>query len=101
MHEFGDPEKEPSEGLVRPNLGSRQRGKFDNCERRPGIVLSLHNAFIASPQILAAAGCSFIFWVVEGTGHDGMAWTMGFGGLAGLGAAMLSAGLEENYKVGK
>ncbi|KAF3015042.1 hypothetical protein E8E14_010289 [Neopestalotiopsis sp. 37M] len=100
MQDYGEPEKESSEGSVKSNLVPRQREKIDDCERRPGVVFGLHNASIAGPQILAAAGCSFIFWVVEGTGHDGVAWAMGFGGMAALGAAILAAGIEENHEDG-
>lgn len=102
MHEYGRPEEEEdcSELSVEPKTFSRQQGGRDNCERRPGIVFGLHNAFIAGPQILAAVVCSFIFWAVEGTRYDGVGWGMVFGGLAALGAAFLATGLEEDRKVG-
>lgn len=99
MHEYGGSEEDFSELSVEPKAFSRQQDRCDNCERRPGIVFGLHNAFIAGPQILAAVVCSFIFWVAEGTRQDGVGWAMVFGGLAALGAAFSATGLEEDRKI--
>lgn len=99
MHEYGGSEEDSSELSVEPKAFSRQQDGCDNCERRPGIVFGLHNAFIAGPQILAAVVCSFIFWAAEGTRHDGVGWALVFGGMAALGAAFSATGLEVDRKI--
>lgn len=70
-------------------------GVDDACERRPGIILGLHNVAIAGPQIVAAASCSLIFWMLEGSSQDSVAWTLQAGGLAALGAAIVAGGLQD------
>lgn len=73
----------------------RRDGADDACERRAGIVLGLHNAAIAGPQIVAAAGCSLIFWMLEGSSKDSVGWTLRAGGLAALGAAIVAGGVQD------
>ncbi|KAJ4388529.1 hypothetical protein N0V93_005987 [Gnomoniopsis smithogilvyi] len=57
-------------------------------ELEAGIIFGLHNCAIAGPQIIAAAGSSLVFWLVDGSLHDGIAWVMRAGGLSALGAIM-------------
>ncbi|KAL7928725.1 hypothetical protein V8C35DRAFT_317372 [Trichoderma chlorosporum] len=72
-----------------------EEGVVDACERRPGILFGLHNVAIAGPQIVAAAICSFIFWMLEGSSHGSVAWTFQAGALAALGAAIVAGGLQD------
>ncbi|KAK5997613.1 Sucrose permease 9-like protein [Cladobotryum mycophilum] len=72
-----------------------REGVDDACERRPGIILGLHNVAIAGPQIVAAASCSLIFWMLEGSSQDSVARTLQAGGLAALGAAIVAGGLQD------
>lgn len=85
--------------------GDQQRGHYDengessdeDCERRPGIAFGLHNAVIAGPQIVAAAVCSFMFWILEGKSQDEIGWVLRAGGLAALGAAVLAKGIKDEH----
>ncbi|PHH93192.1 hypothetical protein CDD83_10741 [Cordyceps sp. RAO-2017] len=70
-------------------------GDAEDCERRPGIVVGLHNAAIAGPQIVAAVGCSLLFRILEGTSGDSVGWTLRVGGLSMLVASWLSLGIRE------
>ncbi|KAL6802986.1 hypothetical protein GGI42DRAFT_323610 [Trichoderma sp. SZMC 28013] len=67
----------------------------DVYERRPGVIMGLHNVAIAAPQIAAAASCSLIFWILEGSSQDSVGWTLRFGGLAALGAAIMASEIQE------
>jgi solute carrier family 45, member 1/2/4 len=72
-----------------------REGVDDAYERRSGIVMGLHNVAIAGPQILAAASCSLIFWMLEGSSKDSVGWTLRAGGLAALGAAIVAGGIQD------
>ncbi|KAK7741902.1 hypothetical protein SLS62_010914 [Diatrype stigma] len=76
----------------------RRDGADDACERRPGIVLGLHNVAIAGPQIVAAAGCSLIFWMLEGSSEESVGWALRAGGLAALGAAIMAGGIHDEVR---
>ncbi|KAL9085896.1 MAG: hypothetical protein Q9165_007379 [Trypethelium subeluteriae] len=55
-----------------------------------GAIMGVHNAAISVPQILAAVGSSFIFWLFEdhrSGGNDGIAWVLRCSGVAALIAA--------------
>lgn len=57
-----------------------------------GAIMGVHNAAISLPQILAALGCSFIFWVGKkncvGAGvGDSIGWVLRASGMAALVAA--------------
>jgi solute carrier family 45 protein 1/2/4 len=81
------------------DLHDRRDGADDACERRPGIVLGLHNVAIAGPQIVAAASCSLIFWMLEGSSEDSVGWTLRAGGLAALGAALMAGGIQDDVLI--
>jgi solute carrier family 45, member 1/2/4 len=52
--------------------------------------MGVHNAAISIPQILAALGSSFIFWLCEGSRSgedDGIGWVLRTSGVAALVAA--------------
>lgn len=69
---------------------------------RLGIVIGLHNVAIATPQILAALICSFVFLVFDGSGsataEDSVGWVLRIGGLSALIAAFLTMRLNEGVK---
>ncbi|KAH8201483.1 hypothetical protein TruAng_004331 [Truncatella angustata] len=82
------------EGINKQEDDYDDRGKVDDaCERRSGVILGLHNVAIAGPQIVAAASCSLIFWMLEGSLRDSVGWTLRAGGLAALGAAIVAGGI--------
>lgn len=68
-----------------------------SCERRAGVVFGLHNAAIAGPQVLAAAGCSLIFWLADGSSQDGVGWALMAGGLTALGAVAFAMGIQDSH----
>ena len=74
-------------------LGIAETGSTEGAQA--GSVMSLHNMAISLPQIAAALACSVIFWLARGAGSiDGAAWVLRAGGLAALGAAWTTLGLE-------
>ncbi|GAB7355659.1 hypothetical protein MBLNU459_g6371t1 [Dothideomycetes sp. NU459] len=61
-----------------------------------GSYMSLHNAAISIPQIIAAFVCYGVFWIGRVTdGRADMTWAFAVGGLASLAAAWASLGLEK------
>ncbi|KAI1169580.1 hypothetical protein F4777DRAFT_584778 [Nemania sp. FL0916] len=67
--------------------------EIHGIEKRPGIVLSLHNVAIAAPQVAAAAGSSLILWALDGGEGEWSAssigWTLRLATLSTLVAAVL------------
>jgi len=64
---------------------------------RAGSVMGVYNVAIAAPQIVAALGSSGILWVLGWWGFDdgeAVGWVIRIWGLAGLVAAWLAAGIE-------
>ena len=64
-------------------------------ENQKGAIMSLHNAAISAPQMVAALACSAVFWAARefGGGMDGTGWAIRLGSCAALGAAWLAWGL--------
>ncbi|KAF8854396.1 MFS general substrate transporter [Acephala macrosclerotiorum] len=92
---YSESEEEEDDQQFQGRYGEKGDGNDETCERRPGIAFGLHNAAIAGPQIVAAAACSLIFWMLEGSSQDGIVWALRAGGLAALGAAVLARGVRE------
>ncbi|KAK5991621.1 General alpha-glucoside permease-like protein [Cladobotryum mycophilum] len=67
----------------------------DGYERRPGIVVGLHNAAIAAPQIVAAIGCSLLFWMFDGASGDSVGWVIRVSALPTLTAAWLAKNVPD------
>lgn len=68
-----------------------------------GAVMGVYNVAIAAPQIVAAVGSSALFWALGRWGveeGDAVGWVIRIGGLAGVVAAWLAAGIEEGDAVG-
>lgn len=65
-----------------------------DVEKRPGIVLGLHNVAIAAPQVFAAAASSIIFWLLEGmetqSCGNNTSWVLCAAGLCAFAAAFLA-----------
>jgi len=79
---------------VHINNSEDKFGDVRNCDT--GVILSLHNMAISSPQIVSALICSSIFWGANLLGSsDATGWTLRAGGFAALGAAWLSRGLSQ------
>lgn len=65
----------------------------NSSEGGPGIIVGLHNAAIAGPQIVAALGCSIVFWALDGVSNDSIGWCLRAGGLAAAVGAWLTRNL--------
>ena len=70
-------------------------GADDAVENQKGAIMSLHNAAISAPQIVAALACGAVIWAARefGGGLDGTGWAIRLGSCAALGAAWLARGL--------
>jgi solute carrier family 45, member 1/2/4 len=80
--------------LQRPHHGSSGPGESVQYARA-GVIMGLHNAAIASPQIAAALACSALFRLLQGIGvSDSLGWTLRASGLSALAAAWLSGGID-------
>lgn len=64
-----------------------------------GIVLGIHNVAIAAPQVIATLVSSVIFKALQKPrgrpGDDSVAWVLRFGGIAAIGAAVLTRRVME------
>lgn len=72
--------------------GTESRGDNTQPELRAGVVMGIYNVSIATPQILAAIGCSCMFWILGRSGlNDGEAvgWVIRLGGVSSLAATWL------------
>ncbi|KAI7654208.1 hypothetical protein KC322_g18542 [Hortaea werneckii] len=69
-----------------------------------GVVLGIHNLFIAAPQVIATLASSLIFKGLQkprGTiGDDSVAWVLRFGGLAAVAAAFMTRRVREEDEEG-
>lgn len=66
----------------------------DEHEDEAGVILGIHNVFIAAPQIISTLGSSVVFRLLQkGRGQPGdnsVAWVLRLGGLAALPAAWIA-----------
>jgi solute carrier family 45 protein 1/2/4 len=67
----------------------------EHIERRPGIVMSLHNTAISAPQILAVVISSIVFRVCSSSSNDGgpdngIVWTLRITALSAVTAAVIA-----------
>ena len=66
----------------------------EQVERRPGIVMALHNAAISAPQIVAVAVSSIVFHAFNSSaasGSDaGIVWTLRLTALSAVAAAVMA-----------
>ena len=92
-------------GLIKPASSDRDAQLLADGEDpaegadQAGIVLGIHNIFIAAPQIIATLVASLIFKLLQKPrgqpGDDSTGWVLRFGGLAAIGAAILTARIKE------
>ncbi|KAI3327686.1 hypothetical protein HD806DRAFT_331109 [Xylariaceae sp. AK1471] len=77
--------------------GSKSRAELRKGERRPGVVLSLHNVAIATPQIAAAAASSLVFWALDADegrwSSNSIGWTLRLAALSTIAAAVMTRNL--------
>ncbi|KAI8633835.1 hypothetical protein F5Y19DRAFT_415308 [Xylariaceae sp. FL1651] len=81
-------------GMAIAEDGSNSSVEFQKGETRPGVVLSLHNVAIATPQVAAAVGSSFILWALDGGegkwSPNSIGWTLRIAALSTIAAAVLT-----------
>jgi solute carrier family 45 protein 1/2/4 len=69
--------------------------KYHNYEHEAGVVLGVHNVFIAAPQVISSLLSSLIFMVFAGDESDSIGWVFRFGGVFALVAMYLSWYVKE------
>ncbi|ANB13637.1 Sucrose transport protein SUC5 [Sugiyamaella lignohabitans] len=80
-------------------LGTENDGhKYHNYEHEAGIVLGVHNVFVAAPQMISSLMSSilFLFFDADGSG-DSIGWVFRFGGVFTLVAIYLSLFIKEPH----
>lgn len=63
-----------------------------------GTIIGLHNNAIATPQMIAAVLCSFLFWILNKwdiSGGQAVGWVIRIVGCSGFVAAWLAVGVED------
>lgn len=80
------------------------RRNFETYEHEAGIILGVHNVFVALPQVVSSLMASLLFKILDSHGQvegqpetesaDGLGWVFRFGGLATLVAVYLSCKLK-------
>lgn len=77
---------------------------FDDYEHEAGIILGLHNFFVAAPQVISSLFSSFLFKMLSGSNGDNtgsvydssLGWVFRFGGIATFGALYFSLKVKTN-----
>lgn len=79
--------------------------KFENYEHEAGLILGLHNFFVAAPQVISSLLSSLLFKYLSIGDSDGkeldesLGWVFRFGGIAAIGALMLSLKVKTNEEM--
>lgn len=65
---------------------------YDRLDYDSGILLAIHNVFVSAPQMLSSLMSSVLFKLFKSTSryNTSLAWVFRFGGLAAVGALVLS-----------
>lgn len=70
--------------------------KYQAVEHEPGVILGIHNVFVAAPQVISSLGSSLVFKFFK---SDSLGMVFRFGGLATLGALYYSTQIETTEKL--
>jgi len=81
--------------------------KYENYEHEAGIILGIHNFFVAAPQVISSLLSSFLFRLLASKGDgssgpefdDSLGWVFRFGGFATIGALILSFKVKTNEQL--
>ncbi|CDK30050.1 unnamed protein product [Kuraishia capsulata CBS 1993] len=78
--------------------------KYDHMEHESGIILAIHNVYVAAPQIISSLASSLLFRLLalkkgEEGFDDSLGWVFRFGGLAAIGALVLSMRVKTNEQL--
>lgn len=81
---------------LNPDASSHQR--YQHYEHQAGVILGVHNVFIASPQVISSLMCSVLFKFFskqdDSEQDNSIAWVFRFGGCSALIALYLSLKLK-------
>lgn len=80
--------------------------RYENFEHEAGVILGIHNFFVAAPQVISSLLSSFLFKLLSSGGNgsqydDSLGWVFRFGGLATVGALFLSIKVKTNEQLEK
>lgn len=84
--------------------------RYENFEHEAGVILGIHNFFVAAPQVISSLLSSFLFKMLSPGGGNGvggpryddsLGWVFRFGGLATIGALFLSIKVKTNEQLAK
>lgn len=78
--------------------------KYETVETKSGIILAIHNIFVALPQVIASLMSSILFTVFgksheKGTYDTSLAWVFRFGGLCCIGAVWYTSKLKTRQQL--
>lgn len=81
--------------------------KYENYEHEAGIILGIHNFFVAAPQVISSLLSSFLFKLLSSSSDgsngshydDSLGWVFRFGGLATIGALIVSIKVKTNEQL--
>jgi solute carrier family 45 protein 1/2/4 len=81
--------------IIGEEMTAKTRGA-DSDDYQMGQIMSIHNAAISAPQIVAAVLCSGLFWVARVLEYqDSTGLVLRVGGFAALAAAYLTWKIED------
>ncbi|KAH3684605.1 hypothetical protein WICPIJ_004436 [Wickerhamomyces pijperi] len=89
------------------------KGKFEDYEHEPGIILGIHNFFVAAPQMISSLASSLLFAMLstspsDSDSHDSssqfqydnsIVWVFRLGGVAALFALWLSVKVKKDEEL--
>lgn len=93
MSSYSENSSVVTSATVHPRLAK----KYDNYENESGIILGIHNVFVAAPQVISSLMSSFLFWLLRD--DDSLGWVFRFGGLMCLGALWLSCRVKSKQEL--
>lgn len=81
--------------------------RYENYEHEAGVILGIHNFFVAAPQVISSLFSSVLFHALsksdDGSGgymyDDSLGWVFRFGGVATFGALWFSLMLKTNEEL--
>jgi solute carrier family 45 protein 1/2/4 len=88
-----------------PVINESKVEEFEGYEHEAGLILGLHNFFVAAPQVISSLLSSVLFRFLSKANNDGsefdssLGWVFRFGGLATIGALVLSIKVKTNEEM--
>ncbi|CCH45137.1 putative sucrose transport protein SUC7 [Wickerhamomyces ciferrii] len=86
-----------SDGISASGINKSVSREYEDLEHEAGIILGIHNFFVAAPQVISSLFSSILFKLLssnDSANHavydDSLGWVFRFGGLATVGALIFS-----------